>query len=130
MEESIKNELGKANAIFKKEKEKLITLEDKRSNTIEEMNAISIKTSVKVLKDYSGYLDSVNSKIKEQKNVVNNAKKNVDIIKRKLIEASKERKIFEKLKDKKFQEYLKMEKKKEEKLVDEIISFKQSKRKV
>lgn len=127
LESNVKNELAKAVAFLNKQKELLFDLENKLKETILERNSAARKTTVGKLRDYSGYLESLKTKIEDQKIMVNHAKKNVDIVKGKLIEAATEREIFVKLKEKKFQEYLKEEQKKEDKLVDELISFKLNK---
>ena len=124
MEKSAKNELGKALTFLEKEKERLIELENKLKETILVRNSSARKTTIRNLRDYSGYIESVKKKIEDQKKMVNHAQKNVDILKRKMIEAVSDRQIFEKLKEKKLQEYLKEEQKKDDKLLDELISFK------
>ena len=78
------------------------------------------------LKEYSGYIEALEKKIDCQKNIVNNARENVDIVKSRLIEAKREREIFEKLKQKKFESYLIEEERQEQKIVDEVISYKQT----
>jgi flagellar FliJ protein len=127
LENSAKNEVGKAVSFLEKQKQLLFDLENKMVEIILERNTLARKTTVKNLRDYSGFLKYINEKIDEQKIMVNHAEKNVDILTKKLIEASKDRKIFEKLKEKKYHEYLMEEQKKDEKLIDELISFKLNK---
>lgn len=127
LEKSAQNDLGKAVTFLEKQKQLLFDIENKLNETILERNSSARKITVRNLRDYSNYIDSMHKKIEEQKNMVNHAQKNVDILKRKMIEVARERDMFEKLKEKKYQDYLIEEQKKDEKLVDELISFKLNK---
>ena len=60
----------------------------------------------------------------QQQLEVKRCEKEVEIAREKLTEAMKERKIFDKLKEKAYEEFLKEENWREQKEVDELMSFK------
>ena len=61
--------------------------------------------------------------VKQQLLVVKRCEKEVEIAREKLTEAMKERKIFEKLREKAFDEFMKEEGRREQKEVDELMSY-------
>lgn len=125
-ENSVKNELGKAVSSMLAEEEKLSQLFLKLSATLEEMKHNGEKMWIADMKAYSQYVESLKSRIEEQKDRVNQAAEIVDNIRGKLTEAAKEREIFEKLKQKEKEDFLKESLKAEEKMTDEFISFKRN----
>lgn len=125
-EESKKNELGKAIQVLEAEKRKLADLEDSLSAAVREFNEKTKKTTVHKLIEFNEYISVLNSRIKSQKENVNNAALYVDKVREELLEAVKERKILEKLKEKKYEEYLIEQKRLEQKTNDEIVSYKQN----
>ncbi len=125
-EESKKNELGKAIQVLEAEKRKLAGLEDSLSAAVREFNEKTKKTTVHKLIEFNEYISVLNSRIKSQKENVNNAALYVDKVREELLEAVKERKILEKLKEKKYEEYLIEQKRLEQKTNDEIVSYKQN----
>jgi len=122
-EDSKKNELGKAIQRLEAEKQKLAALEDTLENTVKEFNEKTKKATVHELIEYNEYLSLLNSRIKVQKENVNNAALNVDKVREELIFAVKERKILDKLKEKQHEEFLTEQKKLEQKTNDEIVSY-------
>jgi flagellar FliJ protein len=123
-EDNKKNELGKAIQLLEAENQKLAELENSQADTIKEFNKKTKKTTVHKLIEFNEYLSLLNSKIKTQKENVNNAALYVDKVREELVTAVKERKILEKLKEKKHDEYLIEQKKLEQKTNDEIVSYK------
>ncbi len=122
-EENKKNELGKAVQMLEAEKHRLAELENSLAAAVEEFNEKTRKTTVHKLIEFNDYLSVLNSKIKSQKENVNNAASYVDKVREELLTAVKERKILEKLKEKKHDEYLIEQKKLEQKTNDEIVSY-------
>lgn len=127
LEEQAKSAYGAAKAILDEEEELLEQKKAKkeayeqtlRTMVLEQLNILEIKRmedAVEVSKYH----------IKMQLIAVRNAKKQVEIARKKLNEAMTERKTHEKLKENAFEvfkEEIKMEEKKE---VDELVSFKYS----
>ena len=125
LEEQAKNEYGQANARLLAEEKKLEQLnnrlEDARlqlKNVLREVLSMTEihkrENAVVILKGY----------VKQQLLVVKRCEKEVEIAREKLTEAMKERKIFEKLREKAFDEFMKEEGRREQKEVDELMSYK------
>lgn len=124
LEEQAKNEYGQANARLLAEEKKLEQLnnrlEDARlqlKNVLREVLSMTEihkrENAVVILKGY----------VKQQQLVVKRCEKEVEIAREKLTEAMKERKIFEKLREKAFDEFIKEEGRREQKEVDELMSY-------
>lgn len=122
-EENLKNEMGKAIQHLEAEKQKLLSLENKKSQIVDEFNKKTKKTTVKSLLQFNDYLEFLKAEIISQKENVNKAAINVDKIREVLVKAVKTRKIMDKLKEKKKEEYVQEEKKLENKANDEIVSY-------
>lgn len=122
-EDNIKNELGIAIQRLEKEKRSLSELENTLDATVREFNEKTRKTTVHELIEYNEYLSLLNSRIKSQKDNVNNAAQYVDKVREELVKAVKDRKILEKLKERHYEEFLLEQKKLEQKTNDEIVSY-------
>lgn len=127
MEEEKKNKLGEASRRLEEEKARLRELKNRQN----EMNrTFREKTSqgmpVNELKLLANYIDYYKRGIKAQKTKVKMAEDYVDVCREELIKASQEKKMIEKLKEIDYGEFLYEEQKKEEKLVDDLVSFKES----
>lgn len=123
-EDNIKNELGKAMRELEKQKAILRNFEADEAKLIKEFNQKSKKSTVLKLIEFNEYLSFLNSKIKQQKENVNCAARNVDKVREELIRIVKERKILDNLKEKKHESYLLEQKREEQRLNDEIVSYK------
>lgn len=123
-EDNLKNELGKAVRRLETEKRQLWHLEDALDDHVKEFNEKTKKTTVYSLIEFNEYLSLLNSKIKLQKENVNIATQNVDIVREQLVEAVKERQILDKFKEKKLDEYAQEQKRLEQKTNDEIVTYK------
>lgn len=123
-EDQLKNELGKAIRRLEDEKRKLRELEDELNRLSAKFNEKARKATVKKLIEYKEYLSLLVPKIRSQKENVNCAALNVDKVREDLLKAVKERQILEKLKEKKKEAFLLEEKELEQKINDEIVSFK------
>lgn len=122
-EDNIKNELGIAIQRLEQEKRRLSELENTLDATVREFNEKTRKTTVHELIEYNEYLSLLNSRIKSQKDNVNNAAQYVDKVREELVKAVKDRKMLEKLKERHYEEFLLEQKKLEQKTNDEIVSY-------
>lgn len=86
---------------------------------------ISLTTPLK-LRQRMEYIKVVQNREKVQIERVNEEKRNVDKIRKRLMETMKEKKILEKLKERQLDEFKKEQEKKQQLLVDEIVSFKET----
>ena len=125
MEDNLKNELGKAIKKLEDEKAKLRRLEFEKNRYILEFNEKSKKTTVNNLIKFNNYIFFLSDNICLQKENINLASSNVDKIREELIKIVKEREILEKLREKKHEEFNKEQLRDEQRLIDEIVSFKQ-----
>lgn len=125
IEDNLKNDLGKAVHKLEEEKAKLRRLEFEKNRYILEFNEKCRKSTVDNLIKFNNYISLLASKILNQKENINLAARNVDKIREELIKIVKERKILDKLKEKKHEAFLKEQLKDEQRLNDEIVSFKQ-----
>ncbi len=125
-EDNLKNELGKAIQKLEAEKRILSSLERASLELTAEFNEKARKSTVHKLIEYNGYLSLLTSKIKLQKENVNQAALNVDKVREELVKAVKERKILDRFKEKRLEEFRLEQNKLEQKTNDEIVSYKQS----
>lgn len=127
-EDSLKNDLGKAMQRHEKEKETLQTLTNEMENCIAEFNIQSTKgVTVERLREFSAYLPVLKQHVQFQKEKVKYAQQDVDKYRVMLIKAVQEREMLDKLKEKQLKEFMDEQIKKEQKVVDEIVSYKYSK---
>lgn len=123
-ENAAKNELGKQIHRLDEANKQLqymySALEQCHSN-IQNESAKGIIVSK--LRQYSSYLVSANTRIKQQKENIEKIHDDVDKCREELIKVAKEKKILETLKDKKMQEYSYEQLKLEEKQTDEVVSY-------
>ncbi|MGE5632252.1 MAG: flagellar export protein FliJ [Caulobacteraceae bacterium] len=127
IEEEKKNQLGLAKLRLEQEKDKLRKL----NGQLDEMKlSFEEKTSqgmaVNELKMIVNYIDYYKRSIKEQKTKIKMAEDYLSTCREELIKATQERKMMEKLKEIDHEKYLYQEQKKEEKLVGDLVSFKES----
>ena len=127
MEEEKKNQLSFAVKRLEQEKDKLSELKLKQKemdNNFKEKTSEGI--AVNELKLLANYIDYYKRGIKEQKTRVKMAEDYLSTCREELITATQEKKMIEKLKEIDFEKYLYEEQKKEEKLIDDLVSFKGS----
>ena len=77
---------------------------------------------------FKNYISLLTTKIMQQKENINLAAYNVDKVREELIKIVKEREILDKLKEKKYEAYLQEQLKAEQRLNDEIISYRHADR--
>ncbi len=125
LEDSAKNELGKAVQKLEEEKEIGRSLLKYRERYINEFNEKASKmVRIDELRSYTMYISRLAKNIDDQNKNIKEASDNVDKYRDELIKIVKERKILEKLREKKFNEYLIEMSKDEQKRMDEIVSYK------
>lgn len=125
MEESLKNELGKATRKLEQEKNKLLLLEQENEECISTLKSKSTSgITVSKIQEYNSYLSLLKDKIKIQKENINYAQSIVDKYREQLIKMMQEKEILQKLKEKKHEEYLQEQAKAEQRINDEIVSYK------
>jgi len=81
---------------------------------------------VSKIQEYNVYFSIMDRKIEEQRLYINIIRKNVDKIRDELIKISQERKMLEKLKAKKLEELRISMLRDEQKLIDELVSYKEN----
>ena len=124
IEEQKKLEYGKALKKLDEERAYLGSLETKKKNVIDNMrNSINSGIRANELKSYNNFVDYIKLRIEEQKNVVRKAEIYAEQKRIELVDAMKERKMLEVLKENDRVEYNKEQLLKEQKIVDEIVSY-------
>lgn len=127
LEDVIKTELGKSIRHLEIQKSIYNDMETEREDIISLFNSSSGKgIRVNKLREYSAYISILKQRLEEQKENVNCAVENVDKNREQLLKIVKEKKILEKLKSKKLEEYMKEQSKLEQRVIDEITSYKYS----
>ena len=125
LEEQAKNEYGQANARLFREQEKLNTFLMRREEAKQKLKLILCETlSMTEIRKMEDAVEVLSFYVVQQQLEVKRCEKEVEIAREKLTEAMKELKIFDKLKEKAYEEFLKEENWKEQKEVDELMSFK------
>lgn len=125
LEEQAKNEYGQANARLMSEQDKLHQLEMRLEEAKQKLkNVLQETLSVLEIRKREDAVEIIKTYVMQQLLVVKRCEKEVEIAREKLSEAMKERKIFEKLREKAFEEFIKEEGRKEQKEVDELMSYK------
>ena len=121
LETQAKNEYAQANARLLQEQEKLEILQNRlRAN--DELLKGELQESLTIVKIKKIKQDS-EMYIELQNNVIVRCEAEVEQARKKLTEAMKERKIFEKLREKAWEKFQKEELQKEQKEVDELVSY-------
>jgi flagellar FliJ protein len=128
IEEQKKNELSLAIKRLEEEKgvlEELLNKQKEMDSKFQKKTSEGIE--VNELKLLVNYIDYYKRRIKSQMINIKMAEDYMESCRDELIKASQEKKMMEKLKEIDYGKYLYSEQKKEEKLVDDLVSFKESK---
>ncbi len=129
MEKNVKNELGIAVQELEKQKEILRKLQyEIESQENEYRYEGERKTVILKLRQRLEYIKLIQERKEQQQQRVKEAKRNVDKIRERLIEAMKEKKVLENLKEKEWIVFKKEQEKLEQLLVDELVNYKESKK--
>lgn len=125
LEDQAKNEYAQANARLLREQEKLEKIVARREEAREKLKLVLCETlSVDEIRTRENAVEVLKFYAIQQQLVVIRCEKEVEVAREKLSEAMKERKIFEKLREKAFEEFVFEENRKEQKEVDELMSYK------
>lgn len=126
-EKDKKNEFGAATQRFESEKLKLEHLNAEMYNMYAKIEEIAVQgTSAGELLMQQQYKKYYKHSISNQKVRVNMSEEHLENCRLELVKAVQDRKMLEKLKEIDFQKYTYNEQKVEEKLVDDLVSFKGS----
>lgn len=118
-----KSEYGTAIQKLNEEKEILSSYISKKSEIIKQFNTIDDKINIGSFRTYNNYISEITNRIKKQEENVMYAEREAIKIQEELLEAMKEKKSFEKLKEKDHKEFILEEKREEEKIMDQIVTF-------
>ncbi len=118
-----KSEYGTAIQKLNEEKEILSNYISKKSEIIKQFNTIDDKINIGSFRTYNNYISEITNRIKKQEENVMYAEREAIKIQEELLEAMKEKKSFEKLKEKDYKEFILEEKREEEKIMDQIVTF-------
>ena len=124
LETQAKQDFANANLKLLEEEALLNEIIEKKNDYVEE--GVKLRSSIidPVAIDINKRaVEVMEDKQKEQEKEVNIARKNVDVARRKMMEARTETKIYEKLKEDDFKEFMIEEGKAESKEIDELNSF-------
>lgn len=127
LEKNAKNELGLAIKALEQEKEKLASIEAGILLLMENYRqACTGAIQPEKIKELKAYLEVQYRNKDRQVAQVKKAAEFVDKIREKLVGIMKERKVFEKLREKEFEKYKKELELVEQKLTDELVSYKET----
>ena len=127
VEDLKKNEFGKAVSALAEARAKKAEMEAMRENCIDEFRkGIDEGIDPTAFKRYNLYIEKIKLMIKRQEQVIAEAEAYVEEKRAELVEAMRDRKTLETLRDNDFEEFLSEEKKQEQKIVDEIVSYRGS----
>lgn len=125
LEDSAKTEYGKAISKLEEEKMILNQFQNQKIETIDRFKkSLNYNINPFDIKNMNQFIKSIDIKILNQQQNVQKAFEISEEKRKNLIDAMKERKIFETLKEKEKESYLKEILQKEQKVIDEIVSYK------
>lgn len=123
IEDFKKTEFGEVHQKLNKEESILLDYNMYKKTLLRDKNQSTRKTNIGNLKLFNNYLEDISKNIETQEQIVDDTKTELEKVKEELMIAMQEKKSFEKLKEKNYEEYLDESKKKEEKIIDEIVTF-------
>ena len=127
IEELKKLEYGRAIAALERERQKKAALVKERADTIESFReSVNKAITPDDLQMHNNYLGVLKERIIKQDGVIKKAEELVEQKRLELVEAMKERKIMEKLKEKDYEIFVREEQLKEQKILDETVSYRYS----
>ena len=111
--QAIKTKEDELEALISEKKQKEFSLNDNRKSGI----------SILEIRNINQYLLFLDKKINTLRFEISSLESNLNQKRLEYLELQKERKTFEKLKEKDYEKYLYNEKKEEEKMIDQIVTF-------
>ena len=128
LENQRKVDFAIANRVYLEEIEKLEILNKRKDSYEEELkNGIKEKIKIRNVIQLNNAIENMKQLIVEQKEAINKAEKKLEKERERFNEAIKERKTYEKLKEKAFEEFLDEIKAEEDKVNDELVSYRYGK---
>ena len=125
IEDQKKQEYGLAVAELELEKRKKQELLDKKEEKIVEFRQhIDEILNTQKHDSYNNYIEFLKEEALRQEKVILEAQKKVEKKRQELVEAMRERKTLEKLSERQYEEFLLVQKLAEQRIVDEIVSYK------
>ena len=124
IDEKEKAEYSQVMMRFNEEQDKLNELIERQSMAeVELKNTINEVLDVREIREKEDFLEIIKMYVKEQQLIVIACEEEVRQARERLNEAMKERKIYEKLREKAFEEFIQEENKREQKEIDELVSY-------
>ncbi|MDR3119899.1 MAG: flagellar export protein FliJ [Clostridiales bacterium] len=124
LEEQAKNKLGAAVAEFNRELMRLDGIKSAIALTVDEFRALSGgRFAAGKIRGYNAFLSMMKERAEAQALVVSGAEERVALARRELLAAAQEHDMYEKLREKAYAKYLDDEKRAEQRVADEIISY-------
>lgn len=123
IEDHKKNEFGTAQENLNNEEKKLNDITQYKENLKTEKNLSANSTNAGNLAMYHNYINELEFKIKSQEKIVVKSQKEVEEAKEEMVDAVREKKMFEKLKEKEYEKHLYETQKKEEEVIDTIVTY-------
>lgn len=126
-EKRVEEKLGRAIGVYEKEKNALQRINNRISDAVNSFLGNKDKpVTVSNLRQRTIYISHLEKLRTKKEEDVNKEKENVDKVREELLIAVRERKIIENLKEKRYMEYVKEQNRKEQKTIDELVSYKSS----
>jgi len=128
MEDMKKNEFGKAVSELASAQQKKMELEQDKALCINKLrNSIDTGIDPQKIQQYNQYIDNLKHLLARQEIYIQKCEEIVEQKRSELVEAMRERKTLEVLKENDYEEYIEEEKRSEQKIVDEIVSYRGNK---
>lgn len=124
LEEQEKNNFSRANLRLREAEDKLEALKGRQREAEERLREVVTSVlDVGEIRRREDAVEIIKMYVGQQKLVVLQCEKEVEVARQRLNEAMKERKTFEKLREKAFETFKEEENRKEQKEVDELVSY-------
>ncbi len=124
LEDQEKNNFRQANMRLLEAEEELAVLKDRKLQAEEKLRQqVTEALHIREIRRRENAVDILKIYVEQQRLVVKQREKEVEVARNRLNEAIKERKVFEKLREKAYEEYKAEENLKEQKEVDELVSY-------
>lgn len=124
LEEQAKNNYSQANLRLMEAEEELQRLRDRLQEEQDRLRReVSDSLDVREIRRRENAVELIRMYVRQQELVVIQRQKDVEIARQRLNEAMKERKTYEKLRERAFEEFRLEENRKEQKEVDELVSY-------
>lgn len=124
LEEQEKNNYSQANLRLMEAEEELQRLQDRLLEAQAELRAeMASALNVRMIRRRENAVEIIRMYVRQQELVVIRCQKELEIARQRLNEVMKERKTYEKLRERAFEEFCLEENRKEQKEVDELVSY-------